>query len=103
MRDWQRISSATMRHLWLTDCGSLLARLKNPKNERMDNVRLSIDIRELKQMLWGKSDGTNLGELMPEDSVENAVRWIDTSCMLVDCLAKRMNPMVMINSMKNGN
>ena len=102
IRDWQSISSKTMRHLWLSDCESLVSHLKNPKNERMENVRLSIDIQGLKQMLWEKSDGTNLDELLPEDIAENAVRWIDTSCMVVDCLTKKMKPDVMMKLMKSG-
>ena len=102
MRDWQRISSENMRHLWLTDCESLAAHLKNPKNERMENVRLSIDIQGLTQLLWEKADGTNLDELLPEDVCENAVRWIDTSCMVVDCLTKRMRPDVLLKLMSFG-
>ena len=91
-----------MRHLWLSDCESLVSHLKNPKSERLENVRLSIDIQGLKQMLWEKSDGANLDELLPEAAAENAVRWIDTSCMVVDCLTKRMKPDVMIKMMKTG-
>ena len=53
-------------------------------------------------MLWEKSDGTNLDELLPEEAAENAVRWIDTSCMIVDCLTKRMKPDVMIKLMRAG-
>ena len=53
-------------------------------------------------MLWEKSDGTSLDELLPEDVAGNAVRWIDTSCMVVDCLTKRMKPDVMLKLMKNG-
>ena len=102
LRDWQQISSENMRHLWLTDCESLVSHLKNPKNERMENVRLSIDLQGLKQMLWEKADGTNLDELMPEDVAENAVRWIDTSCMVVDCLTKRMKPDVLLNLTTTG-
>ena len=102
LRDWQSISSEKMRRLWLSDCESLVSHLKNPKNERLENVRLSIDIQGLKQMLWEKSDGTNLDELLPEDVAENAVRWIDTSCMVVDCLTKRMKPDVMLKMMKVG-
>merc|ERR1711966_355029 len=90
------VSSQTMRHLWLSDCESLVSHLKNPKNERLENVRLSIDIQGLKQMLWEKSDGTMLDELMPADVAENAVRWIDTSCMIVDCLTKKMKPDVIL-------
>ena len=44
-------------------------------------------------MLWENADGT---ELLPEKAAENAVRWIDTSCMLVDCLTKKMKPDVMM-------
>ena len=53
-------------------------------------------------MVWEKSDGTSLDELLPEDVAENAVRWIDTSCMVVDCLTKRMKPDVMLKLMKVG-
>ena len=91
-----------MRHLWLTDCESLVSHLKNPKNERMENVRLSIDLQGLKQMLWEIADGTNLDELMPEEVAENAIRWIDTSCMVVDCLTKRMKPDVLLNLTTTG-
>ena len=91
-----------MRHLWLTDCESLVSHLKNPKNERMENVRLSIDIQGLKQMLWEKADGTNLDELLPEKVAENPLRWIDTSCMVVDCLTKRMKPDVLLKLAETG-
>ena len=53
-------------------------------------------------MLWEKSDGTVLDDLLPEDVAENAVRWIDTSCMVVDCLTKRMKPDVMLKVMTVG-
>ena len=91
-----------MRHLWLSDCESLVAHLRNPKSERLENVRLSIDIQGLKQMLWEKSDGTNLDELPPIEEAENAVRWIDTSCMIVDCLTKKMRPDTMIKRTSTG-
>ena len=102
IRDWQKVSNQNVRHLWLSDCESLVSHLKNPRNERLENVRLSIDIQGLKQMLWEKSDGTPLDELLPEEIAENAVRWIDTSCMVVDCLTKRMKPDVMLKLMKDG-
>ena len=91
-----------MRHLWLSDCESLVSYLKNPTNQRMENVRLSIDIQGLKQLLWEKSDGTILDELEPEKVAENAVRWIDTSCMIVDCLTKKMKPDLMLRVMEQG-
>ena len=92
VRDWQEVSSQTMRHLWRSDCESLVSHLKNPKNEKLANVRLSIDIQGLKQMLWENADGKSLDNLEPADIAENTVRWIETSCMIVDCLIKRMKP-----------
>eukprot|EP00973_Karenia_brevis_P086641 12014508-Karenia_brevis.AAC.1 len=53
-------------------------------------------------MLWEKSDGTKLDELLPEHAAENAVRWIDTSCMVVDCLTKKTKPDVLMRLMKSG-
>ena len=53
-------------------------------------------------MLWENSDGTNLDELLPENVAENAVRWIDTRCMVVDCLTKKMQPDVMLKLMHSG-
>ena len=102
MRNWQEVSSRAMRHLWLSDCKSLVSHLKNPKNERLENSRLSIDLQGLKQLLWEKSDGTNLDELELEHIAENAIRWIDTSCMVVDCLTKKMNPELMLKLIRTG-
>ena len=43
-----------------------------------------------------------MDELLPEEAAENAVCWIDTSCMVVDCLTKRMKPDVLINLIETG-
>ena len=53
-------------------------------------------------MLWENADGTNLDELLREEAAENAVRWIDASCMVVDCLTKGMQPDMMLKLMKTG-
>ena len=102
MRQWYEASVQHMRHLWLSDCESLLSQLKNPRNERLENSRLSIDRQGLKQMLLETQDGTSLDELLPEEACENAVRWIDTSCMIVDCLTKKMDPSLVLKVMKEG-
>ena len=52
--------------------------------------------------MWEKADGTILDELEPENIAENAVRWIGTSCMIVDCLTKRMKPDLMLRLMEQG-
>ena len=38
----------------------------------------------------------------PEHIAENAVRWIDTSCMVVDCLTKKMKPDLMLRLTEQG-
>ena len=53
-------------------------------------------------MLWERAGGTNLDELMPEDIAENAVRWIDTSCMVVDSLIKKMKTDILLSTMTSG-
>ena len=102
LRHWEEASAQHMRHIWLSDCESLVSHLKNPRNEKLENTRLSIDIQGLKQMLWETQDGTSLDELLPESTCENAVRWIDTSCMIVDSLTKKMDPSVLLKVMKDG-
>jgi hypothetical protein len=56
----------------------------------------------LKQVLWEKADGTDLEELQPVDVAENAIKWIDASCMIVDCLTKKMKPDVMRKLQQSG-
>eukprot|EP00973_Karenia_brevis_P010005 1351931-Karenia_brevis.AAC.1 len=65
----------------------------------MENVGLSIDIQRLKQTLWEKSDGANLDKLIPEHAAENAVRRIDTSCMVIYCLTKKVKTDVLMKLM----
>ena len=62
-----------MQHLCLSDCKSMVSYLKKPKSERVEYVRLSIDTQGLRQLLWDRSAGTNLDELLPDDMAENAV------------------------------
>ena len=43
-----------------------------------------------------------MDELLSESACENAVRWIDTSCMIVDCLTKKMDAELLIRLMRAG-
>ena len=79
-----------MQHLRFSDCESLVSHLQKPKSQRMELVRRSIDIQGLQQLLWKRSDGTNLDELLPDAMAQNAVRCIDTSCTGVDCLTRHI-------------
>ena len=92
LKHWEATSASAMPHLWLSDCESLVSHLKNPKDERLENTRLSIDVQGLKQLLWTAEDGTQFDELPDPKIARNAIRWIDTSAMPVDCMTKRMKP-----------
>ena len=98
MRNWEAQAARTRPHLWLSDCRSLVDHLHNPKEERLSNTRLSIDIAGLKQLIWNKDDGTQYEELPKERDARNAIRWIDTSAMAVDCMTKRMKGDVLIRT-----
>ena len=52
--------------------------------------------------MWEKADGENLDGLLLEDVAENAVRRIQTICMVVDCQTRRMKPVVMTKTMETG-
>ena len=95
-KKWQSESMQLMQHLRFSDCESLVSHLQKPKSQRMELVRRSIDIQGLQQLLWKRSDGTNLDELLPDAVAENAVRWIDTSCTGVDCLTRKMKPGILL-------
>lgn len=61
MRNWPEESAKTMRHIRMSDCGSLVAHLKNPKNKCSGDVRLSIDIQCLNAMFREKGRRNTVG------------------------------------------
>ena len=80
----------SMKHVWLSDCNSLVSHLHNACDARLENTRLSIDISALRQRLWLDPDGEPYEELPHPKEAANVLRWIDTSAMCVDCLTKKM-------------
>ena len=97
---WEQSAAKVMPHLWLSDCNALVSHVLNPKDEKLENTRLSLDIAMIKQRLWTDPDGlsyedlpiTTAQELYEKNKplINNIVRWIDTSAMVVDCMTKRM-------------
>ena len=77
-----------MHNVWMIDCNSLSDHLRNPTFTKCSDKRLSIDSAALRQMVWLTPDG-ELREKIRSDQPD-MVRWIDTSCMVTDCLTKRM-------------
>ena len=71
--DWECRAARFMRNVWMVDCNSLSDHLRNPTLRS----RLSL---------------TPDGELREEITSDqpDMVRWIDTSCMVAECLTKRI-------------
>ena len=86
--DWEWHAARFMRNVWMVDCNSLNDHLRNPTSTKCSDQRLSIDLAALRQMVWLNPDGA-LREEIGSDQPD-MVRWIDTSCMVADCLTKRM-------------
>ena len=95
MKDWEVSAKKAIKHIWLSDCDSLVSHLHNPKDEKMTNARLSIDIAGLKQQLWIKEDGTQFENSPKATDADTLIRWIDTSTMACDPLTKKMKPDVL--------
>ena len=72
----------------MIDCNSLNDHLRHATFTKCSDKRLSIDLAALRQMVWLTRDG-ELREKIGSDQPD-MVRWIDTSCMVADCLTKRM-------------
>ena len=72
----------------MIDCNSLNDHLRNATFTKCSDKRLSIDLAALRQMIWLTPDGELREDIGPDQP--DMVRWIDTSCMVADCLTKRM-------------
>ena len=86
--DWDYHTTRFMRNVWMIDCNSLNDHLRNPTCTKCSDKRLSIDLAALRQMIWLTPDGELREDIGPDQP--DMVRWIDTSCMVADCLTKRM-------------
>ena len=86
--DWEYHAARFNRNVWMIDCNSLNDHLRNLTFTKCSEQRLSIDLAALRQLVWLTPDG-ELREEIGSDQPD-MVRWADTSCMVADCLTKRM-------------
>ena len=87
IRQWEETASATMGHVWFTDCESLFSHLISTNNKRFDNKGLAIDLSTLKQLIWDNRDDC---DEEVDGSKGDYPRWIDTPAALAGCLTKTM-------------
>jgi hypothetical protein len=86
--NWEESAASQMGHCWMTDCDSLYEHLVSPKLNTIDNNRLGIDLKALRQQVWER-EGERTQQV--DHSSGDYPRWIDTSTMVADPLTKAMS------------
>ena len=86
--NWEESAASQMGHCWMTDCDSLYEHLVSPKLNSIDNKRVGIGLKALRQQVWGR-EGERTQQV--DHSSGDYPRWIDTSTMVADPLTKAMN------------
>ena len=99
MRRWEESAAKRMGHCWFTDCDSLYEHLMSHRTNSIDNKRLAIDLKALRQLVWER-DGERTLEV--DSSSGDYPRWIDTSVMLADPLTKTMDSERLDHAMMTG-
>ena len=99
LHDWENSAGQNMGHCWMTDCESLYQHLMSQRLNSIENKRLAIDLKALRQLVWERSGERTL-EI--DCSCGDYPRWIDTSVMLADPLTKSMKPDRLVDTMTTG-
>ena len=99
IRNWEESAALAMGHCWMTDCESLYEHLMSQRLNTIENKRLAIDLKALRQFIWERSGDRTLEV---DCSCGDYPRWIDTSVMLADPLTKNMKPDRLVECMMTG-
>ena len=88
-----------MRHLWLSDCRSLVDHLQKALFTLPTDKRRAVELLALRQLLWQRDTITQESILQGSGDM---ICWVDTSRMLADCLTKKMKSPPLIKFMQDG-
>jgi len=93
-RDWEADAAAFMKHIWVSDCDSVVSALNWSVLGKIQDKRLGIELAAMRQSLW-RTPGTAKGDPRMDDekptNVTDIVYWVDTDVMLADPLTKKMD------------
>ena len=85
--DWESKVTASMWHIWLTDCDSTASSLHNTATPAGQDKWLNTEIKGLRGTLWRTDDGDRIDprvtDKRPEKTSDRCL-WIDTAVMLAD-------------------
>ena len=88
VREWHPACQAAMKHVWYSDCMSLVEHLNVEVPRKCQDKRLGIELAAMRQSLWINGEKTTKYYAPYGDEL----LWIQTAYQVADCLTKSMNP-----------
>ena len=92
-KDWEADAAAFMKHVWVSDCESVVSSLNRSVLGKIQDKRLGIEFAAMRQSLW-RVPGTAKGDPRMDDErradTTDVCLWVDTDVMLADPLTKKM-------------
>ena len=99
MTDWHEQCQMKMKHVWVSDCMSLVEHLNAEVPEKVQDKRLGIELAALRQSLWTGNCQKSSLEYSPYG---DELWWIETARMLADALTKSMKPCLLTRALTSG-
>ena len=99
IRRCEETASASMSHVWFTDCENLFSHLVSPSSKQVDNTRTAIDLSALKQVIWVHRNDSDEHVNGPKGDFSLLVF---TSAMIVDCLTMITAPGRLSDTLSTG-
>ena len=100
MTDWhEQCQMKMMKHIWVSDCMSLVEHLSAEVPKKIQDKRLGIELVSLRQSLWTGNGQKSSLEYSPYG---DELWWIETARMLADTLTKSMKPCLLTRTLTSG-
>ena len=99
MTEWHDQCQRKMKHVWVSDCMSLVEHLNAEVPKKVQDKRLGIELAALRQSLWTGNGQRSSLEFSP---CGDELWWIETARMLADALTKSMKPCLLTRTLTSG-
>ncbi|CAL1129119.1 unnamed protein product [Cladocopium goreaui] len=99
MTDWHEQCQVKMKHVWVSDCMSLVEHLNAEVPKKVQDKRLGIELAALRQSLWTGNGQKSCQEYAP---CGDELWWTETAKMLADALTKSMRPDLLVRVVQTG-
>ena len=99
MTEWHDQCQRKMKHVWVSDCMSLVEHLNAEVPKKVQDKRLGIELAALRQSLWTGNGQKSSLEYLPYLA---QLWWTETARMLADALTKSMKPCLLTRILTSG-